>query len=105
MQTMFQAYVKAKKAGRSKKHKKHDYDTSDSSDSEQGTGYDDMCFSVDKHLKLDKPLGKIYLSTEARPIKVVNTAPSNTMRADETANEAAKTGKVTAIVAVVSIFL
>ncbi len=32
MQTMFEAYVKAKKAGKSKKRKKHDYDPSRSSD-------------------------------------------------------------------------
>jgi hypothetical protein len=47
MQTMFKAYVKAKKAGKFKKHKKRDYESSDSSDSEQGTGYDNTCFSVD----------------------------------------------------------
>jgi hypothetical protein len=34
MQTMLEAYVKAKKAGKSKKRKKRDYDSSDSSDSE-----------------------------------------------------------------------
>jgi hypothetical protein len=43
------------------------------------------------------------LSTEARPIKVLNTAPINTTRADEIAIETAKTGKVTAVVAVMSI--
>ncbi len=55
-----------------------------------------MGFSVDKHLKIDKPLGTIYLSTEPHPIKVTNTAPSETMRTDEIAIETAKTGKVTA---------
>jgi hypothetical protein len=34
MQTMFEAYAKAKKANKSKKHKKHEYDFSSSSDSE-----------------------------------------------------------------------
>jgi hypothetical protein len=34
MQSMFEAYVKAKKTGESKKHKKCGYDSSDSSDSE-----------------------------------------------------------------------
>jgi hypothetical protein len=34
MQTMFEAYVKAKKAGKSTKLKKHDYDSSSSSNSE-----------------------------------------------------------------------
>jgi hypothetical protein len=44
------------------------------------------------------------LSTEPRPIKVANTAPSETARANEIAIETAKTGKVTAVVAVMSIF-
>jgi hypothetical protein len=44
------------------------------------------------------------LSTEPSPIKVANTAPSKTMRADEIAIETAKTGKVTAVVAVMSMF-
>jgi hypothetical protein len=34
MQTMIEAYVKTKKAGKSKKHKKRDYDSSSNSDSE-----------------------------------------------------------------------
>ncbi len=63
-----------------------------------------MGFSVDTHLKIDKPLGTIYLSTEPRPIKVANTAPSETTRADEIAIETAKTSKVTAVVAAMSIF-
>ncbi len=105
MQSMFEAYVKCqKKASKSKKCKKHDYDSSDSSDSEQETGYSDTGFSVDKRLILDKPLGTIYLLTEPRPIKVANTAPSETTRADEIAIKTAKTGKVTAVVAVMSIF-
>jgi hypothetical protein len=37
-------------------------------------------------------------------MKVVYTAPSNNMRADKVATETAKTGKVTAVVAVMSIF-
>ncbi len=44
------------------------------------------------------------MSTEPRPIKVANTAPSETTRADEAMIETAKTGKVTAVVAVMSIF-
>jgi hypothetical protein len=63
-----------------------------------------MGFNVDKHLKIDKPLVTIYLSTEPRPIKVTDTAPSETMRADEVAIKTAKTGKVTAVAAVMSIF-
>ncbi len=89
MQTTSMAYVKAKKAGKSKKCKKHDYDSSDSSNNEQESGYENTCFSADKHLKIDKPLCSVYLSTEACPIKVVNTAPSNNMRADKIANKTA----------------
>jgi hypothetical protein len=43
------------------------------------------------------------LSTEPRPIKVVDTAPSETTRTNEIAIETAKTGKVIAVVAVMSI--
>ncbi len=60
--------------------------------------------SVDKCLKIDKPLGTIYLSHKPCSIKVVNTAPSETTKADEIATKTAKTGKVTAVVAVMSIF-
>ncbi len=63
-----------------------------------------MGFSVDKHFKIEKPLGSVYLSTESRPIKVPNTAPSNITRANEIAIETAKTSKVTAVVAAMSIF-
>jgi hypothetical protein len=41
---------------------------------------------------------------KARPIKVVDTALSETTKADEIASETAKTGKVTVVVAVMSIF-
>jgi hypothetical protein len=44
------------------------------------------------------------LSHKPRPIKVVYTALSETTKADEIASETAKTGKVTAVVAVMSIF-
>jgi hypothetical protein len=44
------------------------------------------------------------LSHKPRPIKVVDTAPSETMEADEIASETAKTGKVTAVVVVMSMF-
>ncbi len=61
-------------------------------------------FGVDKHLKIDKPLSSVYLSTESCPIKVANTASSNNIRANDIAIETVKTGKVTAVVAVMSIF-
>jgi hypothetical protein len=63
-----------------------------------------MELSVDKCLKLDKPLEPIYLSHKPRPINVVETALSVAMKADEIAKETAKTGKVTTVVAVMSIF-
>jgi hypothetical protein len=44
------------------------------------------------------------LSHKPHPIKVANTAPSETTRADEIAIKTAKTGKVTVVVAVMSIF-
>ena len=50
------------------------------------------------------PLEPIYSSHKPCPIKVVDTALSETTKADEIASETAKTGKVTAVVAVISIF-
>jgi hypothetical protein len=44
------------------------------------------------------------LSHKPRPIKVANTALSQTTKADEITIKTAKTGKVTAVVAVMSIF-
>ncbi len=105
MQSMFEAYVKSqKKAGKSKKYKKNDYGSSDSFDSEQETGCSDTELDVDKHLKIDKPLDTIYFSHKPWPIKVINTALSETTKADEIARKTAKNGKVTAVVAVMSIF-
>jgi hypothetical protein len=63
-----------------------------------------MELDVDKRLKIDKPLEPIYSSHKPRPIKVVDTDLSETTKADEIASKTAKTGKVTAVVAVMSIF-
>ncbi len=63
-----------------------------------------MGFGLDKHLKIDEPLETIYSSHKPRPIKVADTALNETTKADEIAIETAKTGKVTAVVAVISIF-
>ncbi len=105
MQSMFEAYEKIqKKAGKSKKRKKRDYDSSDSSNSEQETGYGDTELDVDKHLKIDKPLEPIYSSHKPHPIIVVDTALSETTKADKIASKIAKTGKVTVVVTVMSIF-
>jgi hypothetical protein len=56
-------------------------------------------YMVNKHLKLDKPLGFNLMSTEPRPIKVTRTA-AKTIRGEEKAIENAKIGKVSAVVAV-----
>ena len=61
-----------------------------------------MGFSVDKRLKIDKPLGTIYSSHKPHPIKVANTALSDSTKADEIAIKTAKTGKVSVVVAVMS---
>ncbi len=45
------------------------------------------------------------MSTKPHPIKVAATAPSDNMMVDEIAIETAKTGKVTAVVTVMSIFV
>jgi hypothetical protein len=63
-----------------------------------------MGLDVDKCLKIDELLGTIYLSHKPYPIKVVNTALSETTKADQIAIETAKTRKVTAVVVVMSIF-
>ncbi len=105
LQSMFEAYVKnPKKAGKSKKCKKRDYDSSDSSYSEQETRYGDTGLDVDKRLKIDEPSETIYLSHKLRLIKVIDTALSETTKADEIVSKTAKIGKVTAVVTVISIF-
>jgi hypothetical protein len=63
-----------------------------------------MGLDVDKHLKIDEPLETIYSSHKPHPIKVVDTALSETTKADKIASKTAKTGKVTAVVVVMSIF-
>ncbi len=63
-----------------------------------------MSFSADKCLKIDMPLGTVYMSTEACLVSVVDTAPSKNMRDDEIAIETAKMGNVTVVVAAMSIF-
>ncbi len=93
MQTIFKAYAKSRKKSVSLRSAR----SATMIPVTRDTG-----LSVDKCLKLDKPLGTIYLSTGPRPIKVANTAPSETTRADEIAIETAKTGKVTAVAAVMS---
>ncbi len=64
----------------------------------------DTGLDVNKCLKIDEPLGTIYSSHKPCPIIVVNTALSETTKADEIVIKTAKTGKVTSVVAVMSIF-
>jgi hypothetical protein len=41
-----------------------------------------MGFSVDKRLKIDKPFGTVYSSTEPCLIKIGTTAPCGNLKAD-----------------------
>jgi hypothetical protein len=52
-----------------------------------------MELDEDKRLKIDEPLGTIYLSHKPRLIKIVDTALSETTKADEIASKTTKTGK------------
>jgi len=58
---------------------------------------------VDKRLKLEQPLGIYLESTDTRPIKATKLA-LDTIRANEIAIENSKTGKVTAVVAILKVF-
>jgi hypothetical protein len=62
-----------------------------------------MGLVVDMHLKLDKPFTPDLQSTQPRPIKATDSI-SNSDRADVKALENAKTGKVTAVVAVMHLY-
>ncbi len=66
-----------------------------------------MGLGRDKHLKIVKPLSNLFLSiTATRPIKVTNTAPSDSesIREVKKEPESQKTGKVTAVATVMTIF-
>jgi len=62
-----------------------------------------MSGPVDKRLKLDQPPGIYLKSTDTRPIKATKLAP-DTIRANEIVIESFKTGKVTAVVAILKVF-
>jgi hypothetical protein len=62
-----------------------------------------MGLDVDKQLRIDEPLGTIYSSHKPRLIKFINTAVSETAKADQITSKTAKTGKVTVVVTVMSI--
>jgi hypothetical protein len=62
-----------------------------------------MGLQVDKHLKLDQPMGIDLKSTDTRPIKATKLA-LDVIRANEITIENSKTGKVTAVVAILKVF-
>jgi hypothetical protein len=57
---------------------------------------------VDKHLKLEQPTGIDLKYTDTRPIKATTLA-FDVIRANEIAIENSKTGKVTAVVAILKV--
>ncbi len=93
---------KAVKGKKRKRNRAHDSSSSDS-DSEQKIGSRDTELVVDECLKLDKPFMSDLQSTQPHPIKVTDFV-SHGDRADEKALENGKTGKVTAVVAVMHLF-
>ena len=89
-----------------KKATKGKYDSISDSNSEQKIGSGDTGLGRDKHLKLDKPIGQNLMSTTACPIKVTTIAcpDQEGFRDIENTKIFSKTGKVTAVVAVMTIF-
>ncbi len=94
-----------KKLKKTKKHGKKR--ARDSSDSDSDSDYDSWSGSigsqVDKHLKLEQPTGIDLKATDTRPIKATKLA-LDVIRANEIAIENSKTGKVTAVVAIIKVF-
>ena len=62
-----------------------------------------MGLQVDKHLKLEQPMGIDLKSTDTRLIKATKLAVDS-IRANKIAIENSKTGKVTAVVAILKVF-
>ena len=90
---------------KSKKHgKKRDHDSLDSdSDSDQDNGSGSTGNLVDKRLKLNQPSGIHLKSADTRPIKATKLA-HDIIKANESAIENSKTGKVTAVIAILKVF-
>ena len=87
-----------------KRAKKRARDSSDiDSDSDQDIRSGSTGKLVDKRLKLEQPSGIHLESTDTRPIKATKLA-LDTIRANEIAIENSKTGKVTAVVAILKVF-
>ncbi len=96
-----------KKAMKSKKRKRncaYDLPSSSDSDYKQEAGCRDTEHVVDKRLKLDEPFLSDSKSAQPCPINVTDQIPISNNRADEKALEIAKTGKVTAVVAVMHLY-
>jgi hypothetical protein len=96
--------LKKKLKNSKKRSKKRSRDSSDSdSDSDKDSGSGSMGNLVDKRLKIDQPSGTHLESTDTRPIKATKLA-LDIIRANEIAIKNSKTGKVTAVVAILKIF-
>ena len=93
---------KLKKSKKAAKKRVHDLSDSDSN-SEQDSGYSSPSNHVDKCFKLDKPTGIDLTFSETCPIQATRTALDIT-KANKKAIENSKTGKVTAVVAIMKIF-
>ncbi len=94
-----------KRLKKSKKHsKKRARDSSDSdSDSDQDIGSGSTGNQVDKRLKMNQPSGIHLKPIDTHPVKATKLA-LDTIRANEIAIENSKTGKVTAVVAILKVF-
>ncbi len=95
---------KLRKARSKKLAKKRACDLLDSDfDSDQDKWSSSPGIHVDKHVKLDKPVGIGLESTDTHPIKATKI-DLDTTKINKIAIENTKTGKVTTVVAVMSIF-
>jgi len=94
-----------KKLKKSKRHsKKRAHESLDNdSDNNLDTGSSSTGSLVDKRIKLEQPSGVQLKSTDTHPIKATKLA-LDTIRANEIAIENSKTGKVTAVVAILKVF-
>jgi hypothetical protein len=94
-------HKKAKK--RAKKRARDSSDSDIDSDQEMIYGSTGNRDPADKRIKLVQPSGVQLKSTDTRPIKATKLA-LDTIRANEIAIENSKTGKVTAVVAILKVF-
>jgi hypothetical protein len=94
-----------KKLKKSKRHsKKRARDSSDNdSDDNLDIGSSSTSGPVDKRFKLEQPSGIHLNSTDTHPIKATKLA-LDSIRANEIAIENSKTGKVTAVMAILKVF-